>query len=56
MRDLLTPDAFRGDPYGWLTNQMSHVLAGLAGAWLVLTLATIAGLIGSAFGKMAGGR
>ena len=35
MLDLGTPDDFRGDPYGWLTNQMSHVLAGLAGAWLV---------------------
>jgi hypothetical protein len=29
------PDDFRGDPYGWLTNQMSHVLCGIAGAWLV---------------------
>jgi hypothetical protein len=29
------PDDFRGDPYGWLTNQMSHVLCGIVGAWLV---------------------
>ena len=35
MFDLGTPDAFRGDPYGWLTNQMSHVLVGLGGAWLM---------------------
>ena len=35
MLDLGTPDDFRGDPYGWLTNQMSHVLAGLGGAWLL---------------------
>ena len=48
MLDLLTPDAFRGDPYGWLTNQMSHVLAGLGGAWLVLHLAVLVGAAGRA--------
>jgi hypothetical protein len=35
MLGLGKPDDFRGDPYGWLTNQMSHVLCGIAGAWLV---------------------
>ena len=36
MLDLGTPDDFRGQPYAWLTNQMAHVLAGLAGAWLLM--------------------
>jgi hypothetical protein len=35
MLELGRPDDFRGDPYGWLTNQMSHVLVGIVGAWLV---------------------
>lgn len=34
MLDLGTPDGFPSDPYGWLTNQCSHILAGLACAWL----------------------
>ena len=38
MLGLGKPDAFRGDPYGWLTNQMSHALCGLIGAWLLMTL------------------
>jgi hypothetical protein len=32
--DLGTGSSFRGDPYGWLTNQCGHVLSGIAGAWL----------------------
>ena len=38
MLGLGRPDAFRGDPYGWLTNQMSHVLCGVIGAWLLVAL------------------
>ena len=30
MLDLGTPDDFRGQPYAWLTNQMAHLLVGLA--------------------------
>src|SRR5690242_8812368 len=51
MLDLLSPDDFRGNPYGWLTNQMSHVLAGLAGAWLV---ALVLGSLGLGAGGAAG--
>jgi hypothetical protein len=40
MLTLGRPDDFRADPYGWLTNQMSHVLVGIAGAW-------IAGVLGA---------
>ena len=51
MLDLGTPDDFRGDPYGWLTNQMSHVLAGLAGAWLIeLTVRSVGVGSGAAAG------
>jgi hypothetical protein len=38
MLGLGKPDDFRGDPYGWLTNQMSHVLVGIVGAWLLMQL------------------
>jgi hypothetical protein len=38
MLELGRPDDFRGDPYGWLTNQMSHVLVGITGAWLLMKL------------------
>ena len=52
---LATPDDFRGDPYGWLTNQMSHVLAGLGGAWLAMRLATFLGVTGHALERIIGG-
>ena len=52
---LATPDDFRGDAYGWLTNQMSHVLAGLGGAWLVMTLAAAFGVTGHSLERIAGG-
>ena len=55
MLDLATPDDFRGDPYGWLTNQMSHVLAGLGGAWLAMTLAAALGVTGHSLERIAGG-
>jgi hypothetical protein len=35
MLNLGSPDEFRGDPYGWLTNQMSHVLLGVLVAWII---------------------
>ena len=38
MLGLGRPDAFRGDPYGWLTNQMSHALCGLIGTWFLMML------------------
>src|SRR6478735_380660 len=53
MLDLGTPDDFRGDPYGWLTNQMSHVLAGLGGAWLVALIVRSLGLSGGAAAWLA---
>jgi len=28
-RTLTTPSNFQGDPYGWLTNQVSHTLLGI---------------------------
>jgi hypothetical protein len=33
------PSAYRHDPYGFLTHQSAHILAGLVGAWMVLDLA-----------------
>lgn len=36
--DLGTPDDFRGQPYAGLTNEMSHILCGIAGAWGALRL------------------
>jgi hypothetical protein len=38
MLGLGKPDDFRGDPYGWLTNQMSHVLCGIVAAWVLMQL------------------
>jgi hypothetical protein len=38
MLGLGRPDDLRGDPYGWLTNQMSHVLVGIVGAWALMNL------------------
>ena len=35
LRELLRPDAFVGDWYGWLTNQASHVLVGAVLAMLL---------------------
>ena len=29
MPDFFAPDAFPGDPYGWLTNQAGHFVLGL---------------------------
>ena len=57
MLDLGTPDDFRGDPYGWLTNQMAHVLCGLGGAWLVATLAGRLGIgdLATALARVSGG-
>jgi len=26
---MITPDNFRADPYGWLTNQLGHIMLGL---------------------------
>lgn len=36
MIDLITPNDFRGDPYGRLTNQCAHIILGLGPAWLAL--------------------
>ena len=38
MLDLGHPDDFRGQPYPWLTNQMAHVLVGIAGSWILIAL------------------
>ena len=35
LTELLRPDAFAGDWYGWLTNQASHVLVGAVLAMLL---------------------
>ena len=40
---LLEPDDFAGDPYGWLTNQLSHWALGLLAAWALLALGAGAG-------------
>ena len=42
MLNLGSPDEFRGDPYGWLTNQMSHVLLGVLVAWIIGSVVAIA--------------
>jgi hypothetical protein len=39
MLDLMTPDAFAGDAYGWITNQLSHAFIGL------IITALVAGLL-----------
>ena len=47
----MTPDAFLNDWYGWITNQMSHALLGLALTALVawgMRLATRMDKIGRA--------
>ena len=42
MLNLGSPEDFRGDPYGWLTNQMSHVLLGVLVAWIIGSVVAIA--------------
>lgn len=42
---LMTPDNFSRDPYGWLTNQISHLTLGFAAVVLYCSLgAHIAGV------------
>lgn len=38
MIDLMTPDDFAGNAYGWLTNQLSHAALGLAVAGALAAL------------------
>lgn len=40
----LTPSNFRADPYGWLTNQVSHI--GLGVVWALVACALVLVLFG----------
>lgn len=42
MLDLFTPDDFKYDWYGYLTNQISHVGLGMFFVWLVCALSFLA--------------
>lgn len=35
---LWTPDAFKNNPYGWATNQISHAALGAGVAWMLFQI------------------